>query len=121
MNTCLTFTLRHQSRPLHLCYDNDPAAEAALREFARNIDASADGQIVVVVSESAEGAKAQVGFLKRDFRSIEVDSLPDDDSEDAHEPPEDDETKGSPHNAAGSGRALQAAVKIVRSAGRKEK
>lgn len=75
MKTCLTFSIRHRSDPLHLCYGAADGADSALREFARDIDSIPDGNSVFVVGRHADECDAYIGFPKRDFVSVERDSF----------------------------------------------
>ena len=117
MKTCLTFAIGNCERPLHLCYDSEDDAAKALREFARDIDSIPDAETVFVEGGRPDGRQTCVGFLKRDFLSIELDSF-DDEEDDADESdaPIEGETTFVPHVREGAGLAVEAATKILNAA-----
>lgn len=120
MKTCLTFAIRNGERPLHLCYDSDSDAFNALREFARNIDSMPDGDSVFVEGARPNGKGAAVGFLKRDFVSIEKDSFDEgDDGDEMFAPAEDDATLVHDQHGDG-GYAVESAMKILKTAATQE-
>lgn len=116
MRTCLSFIVRHRSEPLHLCFEDRDSADRALREFTRDVDSISDGETVLIEGGRPDGREACVGFLKRDFVSVEKDSFEDEGDDGQTEAPVEDETKPLTDPDAGSGHALEAATNIVKAA-----
>jgi len=116
MKACLTFSIRHRADPLHLCYGAEDGADAALREFARDIDSIQDGNTVFVVGTHADDSDACIGFLKRDFVSVERDSFDQDVRDKGADSPDAVEKAGlqGPHGCGGH--VVEAATRIVKSA-----
>lgn len=114
MKICLTFSIRHRADPLHLCYGAADGADSALREFAGDIDSIPDGNTVFVVGRRADDCDACIGFLKRDFVSVERDSF-DQDVHDGADSPDVEEKAGlqGPHGCCRH--AVEAATRIVKS------
>lgn len=113
MKTCLTFAIRNGDKPLHLCYESEHDAVKALRGFAQDIDSIPDGETVFVEGDHPHGRVTCVGFLKRDFVSIQKDSFDDEDDREEAQPSIGDESELI-HYGTSAGHAVEAAKEIVK-------
>jgi hypothetical protein len=77
---CLNLSIRYRKAPIHFCFSTHDEAQSALNSLTNAMGATGDGEIVL--------AQESVGFLKRNFVSVERIDFPDDDDDDRFaEPP----------------------------------
>jgi hypothetical protein len=138
MATCLYFVIHRQPQPLCLFFDITEDAVEALQEFARRIE-SAQGDTVILINCINEDHVRCLGFLKRDFISVELSFFADedngDDNDDDDQDGDDDDDGGDDTGQPGpwdaiesdglqsssSDRAVEAATMLLMAAAREHR